>query len=362
MALVLKDRVKETSSTAGTGTLTLSGAVPGFQSFSVIGDANTTYYTVSDSINGDWEVGIGTYTSSGTTLSRDTVLASSNANALVNFAANPKDVFVVYPADKAVYLDSTSNVTLPGELQVTGDTALSANLELASTTAITKNAVGAYIFADIKYFTSGTGATYTPTTGTRAIYVEVVGGGGGGGGCTGVASGVGIGGCGGGGGYAAELITDMNQTFTYTVGAGGTAGPASATAGGTGGTTSFVGSVTGTISATGGAGGAGSTAATGTGAPRSSAGGVGSGGDLNRYGSNSLGGYGSGTTLFMATQAGQSGFFSAGLGPGNSTANSAGAAGRSVGEGGTGGYSNNSTTARGGGVGGAGIIRVTEYF
>lgn len=102
MALVIKDRVRETSVTAGTGTLTLAGAVTGFQSFSAIGNANTTYYSITDSTTGDWEVGIGTYTSSGTTLSRDTVLASSNSGNLVPFASNSKDVFCTYPSEVAV--------------------------------------------------------------------------------------------------------------------------------------------------------------------------------------------------------------------------------------------------------------------
>jgi hypothetical protein len=103
MALVLKDRVKETSTTAGTGTLTLAGAVAGFQSFAAVGNGNTTYYAISDSITGAWEVGIGTYTSSGTTLSRTTVLSSSNGGSLVNFAANAKDVFVTYPSSRSAY-------------------------------------------------------------------------------------------------------------------------------------------------------------------------------------------------------------------------------------------------------------------
>jgi len=103
MALVLKDRVKETSTTAGTGTLTLVGAVAGFQSFAAVGNGNTTYYAIADSITGDWEVGIGTYTSSGTTLSRTTVLSSSNGGSLVNFAANAKDVFVTYPSSRSAY-------------------------------------------------------------------------------------------------------------------------------------------------------------------------------------------------------------------------------------------------------------------
>jgi hypothetical protein len=107
MALVVADRVKETSTTAGTGTLTLAGAASGFQSFSVIGNGNTTYYSIVDSTASTWEVGIGTYTSSGTTLSRDTVLAnSSGTTSPISFASNSKDVFATYPAGKAVYEDS----------------------------------------------------------------------------------------------------------------------------------------------------------------------------------------------------------------------------------------------------------------
>lgn len=111
MALVLKDRVKETSTTAGTGTLTLAGAATGFQSFSAIGNGNTTYYAIVDSTAGTWEVGIGTYTSSGTTLSRDTVLSSSTGGSKVSFAANSKDVFCTYPSEKSVYLNSADVVT-----------------------------------------------------------------------------------------------------------------------------------------------------------------------------------------------------------------------------------------------------------
>jgi len=101
--LVLKDRVKETSTTTGTGTFTLAGAATGFQSFSVIGDGNTTFYCIVDSAAGAWEVGIGTYTSSGTTLSRDTILESSNSGSAVSFGSGSKDVFVTYPAEYASF-------------------------------------------------------------------------------------------------------------------------------------------------------------------------------------------------------------------------------------------------------------------
>ena len=109
MALVLKDRVRVTSSTTGTGTFTLGAASAGYQDFSVIGDGNTTYYAIQNSGDNTWEVGIGTYTASGTTLSRDTVLESSNSGSLVNFAAGTKDVFVTYPAEKGLYLDASGN-------------------------------------------------------------------------------------------------------------------------------------------------------------------------------------------------------------------------------------------------------------
>ncbi len=105
MALVVKDRVKETTTTTGTGTVTLGGAAAGFQSFTAIGDGNTTYYTIYDQPAGEWEVGIGTYTASGTTLSRDTVLSSSNAGSLVNFGVGSKSVFCTNPAERAVYQD-----------------------------------------------------------------------------------------------------------------------------------------------------------------------------------------------------------------------------------------------------------------
>lgn len=102
MPLVLADRVRETTTTAGTGTITLAGAVTGFQSFAVIGNGNTTYYTIAGQGTNEWEVGIGTYTSSGTTLARTTVLASSNSGSLVNFSAGTKDVFVTMPSERII--------------------------------------------------------------------------------------------------------------------------------------------------------------------------------------------------------------------------------------------------------------------
>lgn len=111
MALVLADRVRDTTTTTGTGTVTLSGTAPtGYQNFSVVGDGNTTYYTINAA--SQWEVGIGTYSSTGPTLSRTTVLASSNGGALVDFAAGTKDVFVTYPAEKSVNYDDNGQVVI----------------------------------------------------------------------------------------------------------------------------------------------------------------------------------------------------------------------------------------------------------
>ena len=120
MALVLNDRVKETSSTTGTGTLDLGGAVQDFEGFvSAIGDGNTTYYAIVNTGQGEFEVGIGTVTDAATdTLSRDTVISSSNSDALVNFSSGTKDVFCTLPASKAVVEDASSNVTLPADLTV----------------------------------------------------------------------------------------------------------------------------------------------------------------------------------------------------------------------------------------------------
>lgn len=108
MALVLKDRVQETTTTTGTGTITLAGAVAGYQSFSVIGNGNTTYYCVTSGTA--WEIGIGTYTSAGTTLARTTILASSAAGAAITLAGT-SNVFCVYPAGKSVYQDASGNVS-----------------------------------------------------------------------------------------------------------------------------------------------------------------------------------------------------------------------------------------------------------
>ena len=109
MAFVVKDRVKVTTTTTGTSDFTLGSASLGFQNFSVIGNGNDTYYAATDAITGDWEVGIGTYTTAGPTLTRTTILESSAGGSKVSFSAGSKDVFVTYPAERAVYLDTAGS-------------------------------------------------------------------------------------------------------------------------------------------------------------------------------------------------------------------------------------------------------------
>ena len=129
MAFVLADRVRETTTTTGTGSVTLAGAVTGFQTFAAIGNANITYYTIAGQGTSEWEVGIGTYTASGTTLSRDTVLASSNSGSLVNFSAGTKDVFCDYPAGRAViggmgYIENANTISVSSTIN-SGNNAIS---------------------------------------------------------------------------------------------------------------------------------------------------------------------------------------------------------------------------------------------
>ena len=110
MALIVKDRVKETTSTTGTGTVTLAGAADGFQSFAAIGDGNITYYAITSLY--DYEVGLGTYTASGTTLSRDTILESSNSGSKITLSGE-SEVFCTYPAEKAVVQDNDNTGIAP---------------------------------------------------------------------------------------------------------------------------------------------------------------------------------------------------------------------------------------------------------
>jgi len=117
MALVLLDRVQQTGTANTTVSFTLVGSVTGFQSFSVIGNTNTTYYSSFDT-SGNWEVGIGTYSTTGPTLTRTTILSSSNSGSAVTFSGTV-NIFVTYPSGKAVYQDASSNVSVGGTMTAT---------------------------------------------------------------------------------------------------------------------------------------------------------------------------------------------------------------------------------------------------
>jgi len=173
MALVFKDRVKETTTTSGTGTITLAGAVSGFQTFSVIGDGNTTYYTIVSGT--DWEVGIGTYTLSGTTLSRDTILESSNGGSAISLSGT-STVFCTYAAEKSVYRNSND------QINVTASGLIFSN-STVQTTAAAVSGDNVSIFVNDAGYITGTGNanqvaifdTTTSVSGAQGIEIETTG-------------------------------------------------------------------------------------------------------------------------------------------------------------------------------------------
>lgn len=164
MALVLADRVNETTTTTGSGSVSLLGAVSGYRTFSVIGDGNQTYYVIAHQSLDEWEVGIGTYTSSTVSLSRDTVLSSTAGGALVNFSGGTKRVFVDYPAEKAVYEDVDNNVSVAGN--VTAGNGIFVNAT-TMTTSFTLNT--GFNGITVGPFTIAGGASLTITSGQRHV-------------------------------------------------------------------------------------------------------------------------------------------------------------------------------------------------
>ena len=163
MALVISDRVKETTATSGTGTYTLGGAVTGFETFtSNLSDGDTTYYACTDNV--DFEVGLGTFTASGTTLARTTILASSNSGSAVNWSAGTRTIFCTLPAAKTVFLDA-SNITNISNLKLASGATVTAILDEdglssdSATALATQQSIKAYVDNTFTAGSFGSGIT-----------------------------------------------------------------------------------------------------------------------------------------------------------------------------------------------------------
>ena len=129
MALTISDRIKETTTTTGTGTYNLGGAVTGFETFTAnLSNSDTTYYCCTD--NTDFEVGLGTFASSGTTLARTTILASSNSNNAVSWSSGTRTIFCTLPSAKTIVLDASGNASVGGTITATG-TSVFTNLDIS---------------------------------------------------------------------------------------------------------------------------------------------------------------------------------------------------------------------------------------
>ena len=154
MALVVKDRVKQTTTTTGTGSVVLNGTVSGFQTFAAaLSNGDTTYYAIFEPSTNEYEVGLGTWTESTATLARTTILESSNSGSAVSLTAQA-EVFITQPAEKAVYLDASNNVTLTNDLTVSGDFTVSGT----TTTIDTTNSVVTDSLIELSNGTTGTPA------------------------------------------------------------------------------------------------------------------------------------------------------------------------------------------------------------
>ena len=191
MALILNDRVKQETTTTGTGTITLGAQPAGYQSFAAgITNGSTVYYAIANTESGvtEWEVGLGTFSSSGAgTVTRDTVYTSSNSNNKTNFGAGTKEIFVTYPASRSLFKAADNSISLPGattfgstvllnqdptlNLQATTkqyvDNSIAAGLDIH--TAVRLETTGA-LSAGYSNGSSGVGATLT-NSGTQAALV-----------------------------------------------------------------------------------------------------------------------------------------------------------------------------------------------
>ena len=169
MALVLADRAQQTGTANTTVSFTLSATVTGYQSFAVVGNGNTTYYAATD-VSGNWEVGIGTYATSGPTLTRTTILASSNSGSAVTFSGTVT-VFITYPSEKSVNQDASGNVTNAGT--ITGTVVASSNGVLVNSDSVSSSYTintGNNGFS-VGPITINSGVTLTVASGQRYIVI-----------------------------------------------------------------------------------------------------------------------------------------------------------------------------------------------
>lgn len=162
MALALYDRVQQTGTANTTVSFTLSGSVTGFQSFAVVGNGNTTYYSATDQ-TGNWEVGIGTYSTTGPTLTRTTILSSSNSGSAVTFSGTV-NVFVTYPSERSVNLDQSTSTAYAAQFASSNGLVLN-NMTVAASYSIPSG----YSASSAGPMTLSSGVTVTVPSGSRWV-------------------------------------------------------------------------------------------------------------------------------------------------------------------------------------------------
>ena len=175
MALVINDRVRSTTSTTGTGAVTLGGAVDGFQTFSAgIGNSNTTYYAISLNSASEWEVGLGTLNGDSSTLTRTTVLQSSNSDNAVDFAAGAKEIFCTLPSEKALYLDASGDLANSGIITNTSVDASAAIAQTKLALDITNSEVNASAAIALSKLATVTASRVLESSGSGAVSASSV--------------------------------------------------------------------------------------------------------------------------------------------------------------------------------------------
>lgn len=339
MAFHLYEDTWETTTTTGTGAYTLAGAVSGRRSFSAqYTNGDTCWYTAFDGTN--FELGLGTYASSGTTLTRTTIYRSTNSNAAVNWSAGTRQIMV---APLGVTLESIFTPGSVGVPQRSSDN------------------VWAYInpVLTVQQQSFTASGTYTPSAGMIYCQIQGIGGGGGGGGIAGGTAQSGGGGGGGGGGWVQVISTAsaVGASQTVTIGAGGAGGTAGNNAGSSGGSTS-VGAI---LQASGGSGGGGSSGNFGQGGLGGTTTSAGFFAAAGGAGMSVTGGPSASVVAGVGGAGGNSRGGAGGVGVLSASSAQPGAAGVRYGAGGSGASASNTTGTAAGGAGTAGVVWIVEF-